>query len=55
MTHCGTARAALVLLLELPDASWTRLVSLGNTCWSTLVEADVGWRLEQHNNPAANA
>lgn len=55
VTHGGTARAALGILLELPDACWTRLVSLGNTCWSTLVEADLGWRLEQHNNPATSA
>lgn len=55
VTHGGTARAALGLLLELPDDCWTRLVSLGNTCWSTLVEADLGWRLEQHNNPVTNA
>jgi hypothetical protein len=26
-----------------------RLVALGNACWSVLVEADPGWRLEQHN------
>ena len=49
VTHGGTARAALGVLLELPAASWARLVPLGNTCWSVLVEGDVGWRLERHN------
>lgn len=49
VTHGGTARAALGVLLDLPDLSWVRLVALGNACWSVLVEADLGWRLEQHN------
>jgi len=55
VTHGGTARAAVDLLLDLPDDCWTRLVSFGNACWSTLVEADLGWRLEQHNNLPASA
>ena len=55
VTHGGTARAALGVLLELPDASWGRLVVLGNACWSVLVEADLGWRLERHNAGAAPA
>jgi len=25
------------------------LAPLGNACWSVLVEADRGWRLERHN------
>ena len=49
VTHGGTARAALGVLLELPDASWGRLAPLGNACWSVLVEAEWGWRLERHN------
>jgi len=49
VTHGGTARATLGVLLELPQASWARLVPLGNACWSVLVEGDVGWRLERHN------
>jgi glucosyl-3-phosphoglycerate phosphatase len=49
VTHGGTARAALGVLLELDPASWGRLAPLGNTCWSTLVEAPWGWRLERHN------
>ena len=49
VTHGGTARAALGVLLELPAPVWGRLAPLGNTCWSVLVEADLGWRLERHN------
>ena len=49
VTHGGTARAALGVLLELDPTSWGRLAPLGNTCWSTLVEAPWGWRLERHN------
>ncbi|HVE73876.1 MAG TPA: histidine phosphatase family protein [Mycobacteriales bacterium] len=49
VTHGGTARAALGRLLDLPLAQWAALAPLGNTCWSVLVEADRGWRLERHN------
>jgi broad specificity phosphatase PhoE len=49
VTHGGTVRAALGLLLGLPAAQWAALAPLGNTCWSVLVEADRGWRLERHN------
>jgi probable phosphoglycerate mutase len=49
VTHGGTARAALGVLLDLPPQVWGRLAPLGNTCWSVLVEGDVGWRLERHN------
>jgi probable phosphoglycerate mutase len=62
VTHGGTARAALGVLLELPPEVWGRLAPLGNTCWSVLVEGDLGWRLERHNTgvgtlmgPVANA
>ena len=48
VTHGGTARAALGVLLELEPSSWGRLAPLGNTCFSTLVEAPWGWRLERH-------
>jgi probable phosphoglycerate mutase len=48
VTHGGTARAALGVLLELHPGSWGRLAPLGNACWSTLVEASWGWRLERH-------
>ena len=49
VTHGGTGRAVLGVLLDLPRESWPRLAPLGNTCWSVLVEGDVGWRLERHN------
>ena len=49
VTHGGTGRAALGVLLDLPAAAWPRLAPLGNTCWTVLVEGDVGWRLERHN------
>ena len=52
VTHGGTARAALGLLLELPPASWGRLAPLGNACWSVLIEAEWGWRLERHGAQA---
>lgn len=48
VTHGGTARAALGAMLELDVRTWRRLAPLGNTCWSTLSEADWGWRLERH-------
>ena len=53
VTHGGTSRAALGVLLELPGHTWSRLAPLGNACWSLLVEGHVGWRLEQHNVGAA--
>jgi probable phosphoglycerate mutase len=49
VTHGGTARGALGVLLDLPASGWWRLSPLGNTCWSVLVEADLGWRLERLN------
>jgi broad specificity phosphatase PhoE len=49
VTHGGTARAALGVLLELPPETWGRLAPLGNACWSVLVEGEIGWRLERHN------
>ena len=52
VTHGGTARAVIGLLLDLPAPSWGRLVALGNARWSVLVEGDAGWRLEQHNTGA---
>jgi glucosyl-3-phosphoglycerate phosphatase len=49
VSHGGTARALVGRLLELPEDVWWRWAPLGNTCWTTLVEADRGWRLERHN------
>lgn len=48
VTHGGTARATIGSLLGLAPATWWRLAPLGNTCWSTLVEASSGWRLAEH-------
>ncbi len=48
VTHGGTARAALGVLLDLPPATWGRLAPLGNACWSVVVESSRGWRLERH-------
>jgi broad specificity phosphatase PhoE len=47
--HGGTARNLVGILTQLPADEWRRLAPLGNTCWSTLVEAELGWRLERHN------
>ena len=49
VTHGGTARATLGVLLGLEGRDWWRLAPLGNTCWSVLVEGERGWRLERHN------
>jgi broad specificity phosphatase PhoE len=56
VTHGGTARATVGLLLELPVATWGRLGPLHNGHWSVLVEHPLGWRLEQHGvGPGAPA
>ena len=49
VTHGGTAGATVATLLELGVEGRARLAPLGNTCWSVLVEAGRGWRLERHN------
>ena len=49
VSHGGTARNLIGALTELPPSAWRRLAPLGNTCWSSLVESDFGWRLERHN------
>jgi broad specificity phosphatase PhoE len=49
VTHGGTARAIVGTLLEWPVVEWWRIAPLGNTCWTTLIEGDRGWRLERHN------
>lgn len=48
VTHGGTARAAVAALLDLPGEHAWRVAALGNCCWSVLVQARRGWRLEQH-------
>jgi probable phosphoglycerate mutase len=49
VTHGGTARSTIGLLLELDPSSWWRLGPLGNCRWSVLVDAEQGWRLVEHN------
>jgi broad specificity phosphatase PhoE len=49
VTHGGTARSTIGVLLELDPDAWWRLGPLGNCRWSVLVEADHGWRLVEHN------
>jgi len=49
VTHGGTARATIGVLLGLDPATWSRLGPLGNCRWSVLVEGDAGWRLVEHN------
>ena len=54
VTHGGTARGALCLLLEVDPGQWWRYQALDNTCSSVLVEHRNGWRLEAHGvGPAA--
>ena len=49
VTHGGTARATIGVLLDLPADTWWRLGPLGNARWSVLVETPPGWRLVEHN------
>ena len=49
VTHGGTARSTIGVLLDLDPASWWRMGPLGNCRWSVLVEGDNGWRLVEHN------
>ncbi|MGB8649329.1 MAG: histidine phosphatase family protein [Mycobacteriales bacterium] len=49
VSHGGTARALVGTLCALDPGSWWTLAPLGNTCWTTLVEWEQGWRLERHN------
>ncbi len=46
VTHGGTARGALCVLLEVEPPQWWRFAGLANTCWTVLVEHRHGWRLE---------
>jgi broad specificity phosphatase PhoE len=49
VTHGGTARALTGTLCGFDPDAWWLLGALGNTCWTTLVEWEDGWRLERHN------
>lgn len=55
VSHGGTIRALLRLLLDLPPAPWSHLAALGNTC-CVLLDHDArgrGWRLVLYGLPAA--
>ena len=49
VTHGGTAKAVIGLLLELPSTSWRALSSLAHGRWAVLEQAPFGWRLDEHN------
>lgn len=49
VVHGGTARAAIGTMLSLDPTAWWRFAPLGNCRWSVLLEAERGWRLEEHN------
>jgi glucosyl-3-phosphoglycerate phosphatase len=49
VAHGGTGRAVTGTMCGFDPATWWTLAPLGNTCWSTLVEWEGGWRLERHN------
>lgn len=48
VSHGGTIRALLRLLLDLPPTPWSHLGALGNTCVAVLAHDDHGrgWRLD---------
>ncbi len=49
VTHGGSARAAIGMLLGLSPQLWTRLGLLSNCSWSVLEEQPDSWRLLEHN------
>lgn len=49
VTHGGTARGTMSVLLDQDPAHWWRYAPLGNCRWSLLLEHQLGWRLEHHN------
>jgi len=53
VSHGGTIRALLRILLDLPPSPWQHLGALGNTCVAALVldEHGRGWRLETYGVP----
>lgn len=48
VTHGGTARGTLGVLLDSAPDRWWRTGPLANACWSVLVQHRLGWRLEEH-------
>jgi probable phosphoglycerate mutase len=55
VTHGGTARGIMSVLLEQDPAHWWRYAPLGNCHWSLLVEHPLGWRMELHNSSVPTA
>ncbi len=56
VSHGGTIRALLRILLDLPPAPWSHLGALGNTCCA-LLDHDAhgrGWRLLSYGGPAVD-
>ncbi len=55
VSHGGTIRALLRILLDLPPAPWSHLGALGNTCVALLAhdEHGRGWRLDGYGVRAA--
>ncbi len=53
VTHGGSARAAIAMMLELPPEHWAALGGLSNGAWSVLSEKDSPfgppWRLQEYN------
>ena len=53
VTHGGSARAAIAMMLELPPEHWAALGVLSNCAWSVLSEKDSPygppWRLQEYN------
>ena len=53
VTHGGSARAAIAMMLELPPKHWAALGVLSNCAWSVLSEKDSPygppWRLQEYN------
>ena len=53
VTHGGSARAAIAMMLDLPPEHWAALGVLSNCAWSVLSEKDSPygppWRLQEYN------
>ena len=49
VSHGGTIRALIGMMVELPVRHWRVLGGLANCCWSVLEEGRSGWRLAEHN------
>lgn len=49
VSHGGTIRAAIGVLLGLDRSRWSIVGPLGNCSWSVLAETGSGWRLAEHN------